>query len=442
MGRIGIRADALRDPGWKCLDEMRTRRHLGSSSRESRLKRDGGVQVAGARILDLEANVPLTDIVAEPALRGRTLALLAATVTSVCVASVAGGPGRAESATSVTAPRTLVALTVPISNFAQDGGRMAWMTGRCRDYARPVDDVALRAISGGPRRVLAKVCGLNDPQALAGDAGLALAGTRVLFWWPVEGGNLTYHRIATAAVEDRQVRMLGVFGILGDEYLAAAGGEGGTLVHAVAGGDVENDCLGEPIPCVYTSSGRVLRVAPRSLIPIPGVPVPAALDASGAEVAVAPAARRWREQKRTLVAEPSAVPAAVNGAVQIRNARTGALRATFAPRGRVLDLALAGDAAAVLVDRGSTLRIERYAAEAGRLLGTARVPDTAQDIDVAGSNVVYRVANDVHLFAAGRTTLVARASSSPIGLSIVGRRIAWAENVGGRGRIKSVTLLK
>ena len=32
------------------------------------------------------------------------------------------------------------------------------------------------------------------------------------------------------------------------------------------------------------------------------------------------------------------------------------------------------------------------------------------------------------------------AAATPIGLSIAGRRIAWAENVGGRGRIQSVTV--
>lgn len=371
------------------------------------------------------------------------LPLVAAVAIGVGLASVAGGATRSGSETVVTAPRTLVSLAVPIRNFAQDGDRLAWMTGRCSDFERPVDHVAIRAVSGGPRQVLApRVCGWNvaDAGRGFGDSGLVLAGTRALFWWPVEGGNFTYHRIATAALENRRVRALGVFGTMGGELIAGVGGERGTFVHAVTAREASNDCLSEPIPCVYTSGGRVLRVGTRSLIPIPGVPVAAALDASRAKVAVAPAARRWSREPRSLAAQQSFVPAAVNGTVQIRDARTGAVRAAFVPRGRVVDLAFAARSAAVLVDAGAAVRIERYDAESGRLLASARVPETTQDIDVAGGSVVYRVGSEIRVFVAGRTRLVARASAPPVGLSIVGRRIAWAENVGGRGRIRSVAL--
>ena len=374
--------------------------------------------------------------------RSLALLLLAAAI-ALGMASGVSGAGRDTSATSVAAPQTLVVLTVPISQFAQDGARIAWMTGRCKTYEKPVDQVALRTVSVGRRHVLApKVCGFAPAPSTA--SGLAVSGTRALFWWPVEGGNFTYHRLATAAPEDKRPRILtqpGVFATMGGEYVAGAGGEGGPLVYAIAGSEVTNDdCLAEPVPCVYRSWGRAQRVAARSLVRIPGAPVPAALDASGGQVAVAPAARRWSQQKRTLVAQLSGVPAALNGTVQIRDTRTGAIQATFAPRGRVLDLALARNVAAALVASGSTLRIERYSATSGRLLGALRVPDTAQDVDVAGGTVVYRVALEIRVFAAGRTTLVARVSSAPFGHSFVGRRMAWGENSGGRGRITSVTL--
>lgn len=95
---------------------------------------------------------------------------------------------------------------------------------------------------------------------------------------------------------------------------------------------------------------------------------------------------------------------------------------------------------AVLVSSGSTMRIERREATKGRLLDSTRVPNGARDVDVAGSTVVYRVGTAIYTYTAGRTTLVARASAEPIGLSIAGRRIAWAENVGGKGRIQSVSV--
>jgi hypothetical protein len=36
--------------------------------------------------------------------------------------------------------------------------------------------------------------------------------------------------------------------------------------------------------------------------------------------------------------------------------------------------------------------------------------------------------------------VVARAAGTPIGLSLQGDRLAWAENVNGSGRIRAITL--
>jgi hypothetical protein len=38
------------------------------------------------------------------------------------------------------------------------------------------------------------------------------------------------------------------------------------------------------------------------------------------------------------------------------------------------------------------------------------------------------------------TSVLATAGSRPIGLSVSGRRVAWAENIRGRGRIRALTL--
>jgi hypothetical protein len=51
--------------------------------------------------------------------------------------------------------------------------------------------------------------------------------------------------------------------------------------------------------------------------------------------------------------------------------------------------------------------------------------------------IAYRVGRSIHVVGRGE---VARAAAAPIGLSIDGRRIAWAENVRGSGRIQSLTL--
>ena len=51
--------------------------------------------------------------------------------------------------------------------------------------------------------------------------------------------------------------------------------------------------------------------------------------------------------------------------------------------------------------------------------------------------IVYRVGRSIRVLGRGE---VARAAAVPVGLSIDGRRIAWAENVNGRGRIQAITL--
>lgn len=59
-------------------------------------------------------------------------------------------------------------------------------------------------------------------------------------------------------------------------------------------------------------------------------------------------------------------------------------------------------------------------------------------IDVDGGTVVYRSGLDIYV--AGRNELLrVRAAATPIGPSIEAGRVAWAENVGGRGRIRALT---
>jgi hypothetical protein len=343
----------------------------------------------------------------------------------------------AESAQDVGAtPVTLVALNVRINDFAQDARGLAWMTGRCREYSRPPFDwVAFRAVSASRRwHVLAeKACGDWREPTLT---GLALANQRAIYWWPVEGGNGTFYRLGTAALGQKRTSKLGIF-VRGPGFghgVTTAAGDGETLVYAVADWDTGDACVSRPVPCTHTiSDGGVWRLVNGAPIRIAGVPVPAILDVSRGAIAVAPAAHRWTGKDLPL-------QTAVNGPVEIRDAATGAVRARFVLQGRVLDLALDDATAAVLVDAGSTRRVDRYDAGSGRSLGSTQVAESAQDIDIAGDDVVYRVGSEIHLLAGGRTTRLATAAARPIGLSIEGRRIAWAENVRNRGRIRSITL--
>jgi hypothetical protein len=94
----------------------------------------------------------------------------------------------------------------------------------------------------------------------------------------------------------------------------------------------------------------------------------------------------------------------------------------------------------VLVSRGSSSWIELYDARTGRRVASLQVPRSAQELDVATSGaIVFRVKSEIRVLTRQGSHVVAR-SKAPIGLSIEGRRIAWAENLGAHSRIRAVEL--
>jgi hypothetical protein len=74
------------------------------------------------------------------------------------------------------------------------------------------------------------------------------------------------------------------------------------------------------------------------------------------------------------------------------------------------------------------------------LQSTTAVPASASGLTIGTGGLVYRVGRSIYTIRAGRPTLVWRAQVTPIGLSIEGRRVAWAANVNGRGRIVALSL--
>jgi len=67
---------------------------------------------------------------------------------------------------------------------------------------------------------------------------------------------------------------------------------------------------------------------------------------------------------------------------------------------------------------------------------------SAPELDAAGTLVVGRSGREIWVYdiASGRSRRIATAAAAPIGLSIEGHTVAWAENVRGHGRIRTVTV--
>jgi hypothetical protein len=119
------------------------------------------------------------------------------------------------------------------------------------------------------------------------------------------------------------------------------------------------------------------------------------------------------------------------------------VKTKFAPRGTVVGVALTTAIAAVLVHDGKRARAELYDARKGTQLARAAVPFRAKDLAIAGRAIVYRVGRTIYVldWRSGAATKLAVAKALPYGLSIEGRRVAWAENLPhGMSSVRAVTL--
>ena len=124
---------------------------------------------------------------------------------------------------------------------------------------------------------------------------------------------------------------------------------------------------------------------------------------------------------------------------------SGLVLSRFAAKGNPLALALEGRLVVLATQlHAGPNRIVLFDAASGELRGLVRTPrGTGSGLGASASWVVYSVgrlimALDVRTRA---RRVLARADGTPIGLSVSGRRVAWAENLAPRkARVRAVTL--
>jgi TolB protein len=120
------------------------------------------------------------------------------------------------------------------------------------------------------------------------------------------------------------------------------------------------------------------------------------------------------------------------------HARSGRTLARLEAEGAVGGLAVSRSATAAIVREGTARRLEIYAPRR-RTVPLPRTP-TPVLVGASGTTLVLRLGREIHAVDArtGRRRLLARAGAPPIGLSVAGRRVAWAENRGGRAYVRAV----
>jgi Tol biopolymer transport system component len=126
--------------------------------------------------------------------------------------------------------------------------------------------------------------------------------------------------------------------------------------------------------------------------------------------------------------------------VQIHDVRTGRVMERFMVDGHARAAALGSGYVALLVGHEPGVRVELYNLNGSFRTATA-VPRTVRSLSAAGPNVVFAIGRAIRRLDArtGTLTTLATARRTPVGPSIEGHRVVWAENARGAARIRSVT---
>ncbi len=351
------------------------------------------------------------------------------------VTSVAVPAAGAEPAT----PRTLLTTKAPIRAFAQDSSRLAWVGSKWHVDTRKLGPKATTFLVGTAHPFVGGNASVT-PQ-------LALAGSRVA--WTRNGGGNEFETAVFVRQEGAKAKARIVFNTTADReertgsYFGTLAAESSTLAFTT----VDYECV-DPSDCSELAAhpsavGGAFRVRGTSQrAQVPNAPGALELALSTGRVALLPPPQLLSPTQIADVSSPSLVrPGAT---VEIRNATTGDLISAFRPPGTVQALALTGPVAAVIDDLGDgTRQIERYDATTGALLGTTGTIAVGDTLSAAGNTFVYAVAGE-KIEAMDATTgapqVLAVSPTPPIGISIAGKRVAWAVNAHGHGRVLALTL--
>jgi hypothetical protein len=324
-----------------------------------------------------------------------------------------------------------------IAAFAQDGPYIAWFS----PSARGCNAVHLRSLGNGLEVQLPKQTAKNVTcrftRAAGQPVGLALAGTQAIWTLP-QKTPLPLDYLLGAAVGDTVERRFqevahtrrGV-----GQWLGGVAGRGKTLTYAITAVDYEDEagCLAGTGKCTLVKSGGgVFRVHGRIPVHVPGTEPAAEVATSGSAIAYAPT---------TGVAKDGRPRAGADLPVTIVDADTGQQFAAIVPQGVPRAIALSAHVLATLEQTPLGLRLAWYRSATGQPLGSLPVPQaTTPALAVNDRLIVFRVGRSIRTadVASHRLRTLVRAAALPIGLSLDGNWLRWAENVAGSARIRAL----
>ncbi len=306
-----------------------------------------------------------------------------------------------------------------VQAFTMDGNRMAWISGACRT-------VRIRLVAGGATSVLGSASRTECDDR--GTPTIALAGKRAI-WDELTFGNFTYAYVLTrAAGEKAPVKQIDYLVHQNDEdgeWLTSMAGDGGTLAYADL--VVSGKTLPDDTDVYFADRGTLRRVLGRSKRIVQAQGPPFEIAVAGGRAAVVYADRAEHQIAVLRAAQTVRV-------LDLSGQTVSTITVGLRPRA----VAIAPPYIALLL--GNRIALYRYDTPVG-MPGHISDPHFAGPaLDAAGTLVVGRSGRQIWLYdiASGRSQKIATAGSTPIGLSIEGHTVAWAENVRAGGRIRTL----
>jgi hypothetical protein len=358
--------------------------------------------------------------------------LLAAAVSLVAAAAPAAG----------ATPKTLVFLPgAKIVGFAQNGPFVAWFVkgqGRC-------NTVHIRSLVNPLHAVVPNVGARNVTctwQVGQGPIPLAIDVNANTLWTLRESTPLQYDYLIGAGAlpanqSERRLQQLAHTSKGAGLWLGGIVGSGNTLAYAVTSVDYQDEagCLAGTGTCAMKiESGGVYRLEgwhPKIVYNRAAVE----LAASDNAIAIVPTDSVTKAGKPVAGADLPIV---------VVDAKTGSQISSFSPQGTPVAIALSEHVLAALERTPIGTRIAWYNPLTGAAIGSAPVAtSTAPELAVSDRYVIFRTGRSIRSIdiTTGRIRMLTRAASMPIGLSLVGSRLAWAENLkSGDGRVRALDL--
>ena len=331
-----------------------------------------------------------------------------------------------------------------VSAFAQDGPLVAWFTKA--PSLKVCNSVHVLSLGNGLQANLpqqARVRNVTCTWQVGGaPIPLAIDSNANTLWTLRESTPLQYDYLIGAGAlpanqNERRLQQLAHTSKGAGLWLGGIVGSGNTLAYAVTSVDYQDEagCLAGTDTCAMKiESGGVYRFDgwhPKLVYDRAAV----ALAASDSAIAIVPTDSVTKGGKPVAGADLPVV---------VVDATTGSEISSFSPEGTPVTIALSEHVLATIERTPIGTRIAWYNPLTGAAIGSAPVATaTAPELSVSDKYVIFRIGRSIRSIdvATGRIRTIARAASTPVGLSLVGTRLAWAENLkNGGARVRALFL--